>query len=422
MWYKGISSRNALASVLDTLGPLHRPQLNSVRRASISSCRRSVKSRQISTQTSTQTSTRSSTNGKPLSSREPHKSSIMSSGDFRYQYPRGPSNPAAPDPAAPDFLTLQQGQRNIPRMASSPYAFPYASPYTALSTGPSPPVHQNTPLSTLPPASRAPANAVPNTLQRQASSRPFSTSAARYYLDHTDPEKRPPSLESGGIPEPTPEYLSNASLPPFVLPYTRRILVVIDLNGTLLFRPSRLDPTTFIERPHARTFLAYCIEAFTVVIWSSAKPRNVYKMASQLLTKPQQSRVVAIWGRDSFGLTFEDYNSRTQCYKRLSKLWDDPRVAASHPDAARGTRWSQKDTVLVDDSAEKARSEPYNLVEVPEFIGDPNEPVMLPQVHDYLNELSRQVDISTYIRTSPFKPIDDWKLRPAPTETTEPAW
>lgn len=134
-------------------------------------------------------------------------------------------------------------------------------------------------------------------------------------------------------------------------------------------------------------------------------------MCDQLLTPEQRQKVVAVWGRDKFGLTKGDYDRRVQCYKRLTMLWNAPEVAQSHPDAAKGGKWSQKDTVLVDDSLEKARSEPYNLIPIPEFTGDEDEAgYILPQVHDYINECSRQADISTYIRVKPFQAKPDFIL------------
>ncbi|KAI1466421.1 HAD-like domain-containing protein [Daldinia caldariorum] len=229
-------------------------------------------------------------------------------------------------------------------------------------------------------------------------------------------KKTEPSAASGGVPDPSPEYLALAAYPPFQLPYARKILVVIDLNGTLLYRPSRHNPTSFVERPHARTFLRYCIDTFKVVIWSSAKSNNVKRMCAQLLTPEQLSRVVAVWGRERFGLSPDDYNTRVICYKRLSALWADPTVAASHPEFAEGKRWSQADTLLVDDSIEKARSEPYNIIEIPEFEGHATEPgFVLPQVHDYINECARQADVSTYIRNQPFKTVPGWQLLPSNT-------
>ena len=77
-----------------------------------------------------------------------------------------------------------------------------------------------------------------------------------------------PSAKSGGVPNPTPSYLLRASFLPIAVAKPRPILVVIDLNGTMLFRPNRKQPFNFIERPNARHFLGYCISTFTVVIWS----------------------------------------------------------------------------------------------------------------------------------------------------------
>ncbi|KAI0381776.1 HAD-like domain-containing protein [Hypomontagnella monticulosa] len=225
-------------------------------------------------------------------------------------------------------------------------------------------------------------------------------------------EITPPSKASGGVPNPTPEYLARASIPPFLLPFARKILVVIDLNGTLLYRPNPKNPTHFIERPYAKEFLRYCINTFKVVIWSSAKPANVDRMVNQLIESDLLPSVVAIWGRNRFNLTEHDFNARTMCYKRLTKLWADPQIAAAHPEAAAGKNWSQADTLLVDDSLEKARSEPYNLVPIPEFDGNCTEDqvYILPQVHDYINACARQADVSTYIRSRPFQPVPGWRL------------
>ncbi len=213
-----------------------------------------------------------------------------------------------------------------------------------------------------------------------------------------------PSAESGGVPDPSPLYLARSLGPSAVLPEPRRILVVMDLNGTLLFRPSKKRPFDFVERPHAREFMSYCLNTFVVAIWSSARPTNVNKMVARLLSPKQRSKCVITWARDQFGLSEEDYDMRIQCYKRLTRIWSDEQVMASHPDSASGMRWDQTNTILVDDSIEKGRSEPHNILQIPEFSGVQNEPAhVLPQVHDYLNQLSYQADISRFVRQTPFK-------------------
>ncbi|KAM0343296.1 hypothetical protein ACHAPU_008746 [Fusarium lateritium] len=220
-----------------------------------------------------------------------------------------------------------------------------------------------------------------------------------------------PSKASGGVPNPTAQYLAQAKLDPERLAKPRRVLIVMDLNGTLLHRPNKRRPFHFTERPHATTFLSYLLETFHVAIWSSARPENVNKMVEQLLTPEQVGQCLVVWGRDSFGLSGEDYNSKVQVYKRLTTIWTNPRVMAAHPQAHKGGLWDQTNTILVDDSFEKGRSEPFNMLTLPEFTGLPKEtPNVLPQVHDYINELAHQADISRFVRQSPFKPDPDYIL------------
>ncbi|KAH6715198.1 HAD-like domain-containing protein [Leptodontidium sp. MPI-SDFR-AT-0119] len=216
----------------------------------------------------------------------------------------------------------------------------------------------------------------------------------------------PPSPASGGVPEPTPAYLA-ASVEPFrQLPQAQHLLVVIDLNGTLLFRPNKKAPSRFVGRPHTAKFLRYCIDTFNVVIWSSARPENVKLMCDSILGEDLKRKVVAIWSRKMFGLSPSDYAARTQCYKRLTKLWDDPEIAASHPGYQMGARWDHTNTVLVDDSPEKGRSEPFNMISIPEFFGNEHEPgQILPQVHDYLNSLSMHSSVAAYLKAHPFRAV-----------------
>ncbi|GFP55198.1 uncharacterized FCP1 homology domain-containing protein C1271.03c [Trichoderma asperellum] len=224
-----------------------------------------------------------------------------------------------------------------------------------------------------------------------------------------------PSKASGGIPDPSPRYMAQSQTPSSSLRQPRRIFVIMDLNGTLLYRPNKRNPFNFIQRPHAREFLDYCIDTFHVAIWSSARPENVDKMVAQLLSPAQRAKCVVIWARDKLGLSAADYSARVQVYKRLTAIWNDPRVLASHPAAAtHGQRWDQTNTVLVDDSAEKGRSEPYNILQLPEFEGLNTEPLdVLPQVHDYLNTLCYQTNISSYIRDRPFKINPNYTLTPS---------
>lgn len=215
----------------------------------------------------------------------------------------------------------------------------------------------------------------------------------------------PPSAKSGGVPNPTTEYLEQAALPPTnPLSEPQPLLVVLDLNGTVIYRKGHKQGSgQFALRPFAKEFLELCLTRHRLVIWSSARPETVRAICAQLFSRFDRKRILAIWARDRFGLTKADYNLRTQCYKRLTRIWADQGIAAGHPHAAKGGRWSQVNTVLIDDSIEKARSEPHNAVTLPEFNGDVDEkPLVLEFVAEYLQTLSLQNDVSAYIRAKPF--------------------
>ncbi|CAJ2508084.1 Uu.00g092700.m01.CDS01 [Anthostomella pinea] len=326
-----------------------------------------------------------------------------------------PQNTPANTPPNPYFNTPPNATPFGAGIPHHPTPTPFASGIFPSSSHEKSALPQNPPPNNVPPSS----GVSPALLQETSTELARSGAPEHYSPIRRSPVRQfrardqivAPSKESGGVPDPTALYLAHASYPPLLLPRPRNILVVIDLNGTLLYRPNKRQPSTFIMRPYAREFLNYCIRTFTVTIWSSARPDNVENMCKTLLTPELRAKVVAVWGRDRFGLSTSDYNSRVQCYKRLSVLWNSPLVSCTHPDAKKGVTWSQKDTVLVDDSLEKARTEPYNLIQVPDFEGYSNEPAyVLPQVHNYINECSQQADISTYMRATPFKLRDDFVL------------
>lgn len=117
------------------------------------------------------------------------------------------------------------------------------------------------------------------------------------------------------------------------------------------------------------------------------------------------------WGRDTLGLTPAQSKQRVQVYKRLNRIWDNDLLQHSHPDFGQGEKWGQHNTLLIDDSALKASAQPYNLVEVPEFVHDcgliegedGNGPSVLGQVVRYLDEARKWSDISAFVKGRPFR-------------------
>jgi NLI interacting factor-like phosphatase len=247
----------------------------------------------------------------------------------------------------------------------------------------------------------------------QHSSRPKAQSGVQVQQSHPKKIRAkvkkdlavPPSAASGGIPEPHPLYLFHSTVESRPEESSQPKLLVIDLNGTLLCRKNG-SPTSFKTRPSAKTFLNFVLENFKVMIWSSATAANVREMCRKLISEEEGQMVLAEWSRDHLGLHQTDYLKRVQVYKRLWRIWDDPDIQAKHPFHGLGLRWSQYNTILIDDSIEKARSEPHNLVQVPEYNGHESNQNALKYVAEYLYRLRSQTNVSAYIRTHPFKMPD----------------
>ena len=218
-------------------------------------------------------------------------------------------------------------------------------------------------------------------------------------------------------PQPTTEYLVRANQAPRRLPSSQAILLIMDLNGTLIHRPNRAKSSTFTVRPEMVDFLEYIFgSGFAVMVWSSSRPANVEVMCRKLFTPSQHGLLVARWGRNQLGLTKSQYENKVQVYKRLEWVWNDEEIASHHPgyhSTGGGAGWNQSNTVLLDDSLLKGASQPYNILCIPEFVGGRAEkdgrqrPLM--QVVRYLEALRWQDDVSAYMRLVPFVIEPRWR-------------
>ena len=216
------------------------------------------------------------------------------------------------------------------------------------------------------------------------------------------------------IPEPAQDYILNASLPPFTLAKPTRHLLILDLNGTLLYRPRniakernadmRKASKNPILRPYLQDFMTYIFERFDIMFWSSAKPHNVEAMIRAATTPEQRERVLAIWDRDQFGLTKAEYNAKSLTIKDLNRVWRDRRMGGKK------WRYGAANTVLLDDSLVKAAYQPHNHICVPEFLGTEGweGDVALREVAGYLEVLRYQGDIARFIKQHPFRIGDGW--------------
>lgn len=149
-------------------------------------------------------------------------------------------------------------------------------------------------------------------------------------------------------------------------------------------------------------------------------------MVNQLFNPAQREQLVKIWSREHLRLGAH-YEAKVQVYKQLTWLWDDAEVQASFPRPSPefkvedgwkdppAAKWDQSNTVLIDDSVDKAASEPHNLLQIDEFtkenINDRTD--VLGRVLAYLDGLKWEADVSSAMREQPFVNGDgdewDWE-------------
>jgi len=151
-----------------------------------------------------------------------------------------------------------------------------------------------------------------------------------------------------------------------------------------------------------------------MMIWTSARPHNATAILQDALTEAQREQLIASWARDTLDLSPAQYDAKVQVYKRLERVWDALDLKNTHPNFP-NERWSQANTLLMDDSLAKACAQPYNLVHVPELLleGVKAEkaekfPVLV-QVQGYLDEARWWSDVSVFVRARPFEVGQGWE-------------
>lgn len=208
------------------------------------------------------------------------------------------------------------------------------------------------------------------------------------------------------VPVPTEEYIKQSQQPPRRRPKAQPLLIILDLNGTLIHRKSRKFPPSFAKRPELDVFLNRLMQKHRVMVWSSSQPKTVEAVCAGIFPEARVNLLAAVWARDKLGLSKRQYTEKVQVYKQLEKVWADESIQARYPkNFARQEddegRWNQSNTVLIDDSKLKAAGQPYNILEIPEFTDDPalDDGHVLQNVWTRIKQLSMIDDVSRMIRT-----------------------
>lgn len=234
-------------------------------------------------------------------------------------------------------------------------------------------------------------------------------------------------VEAPMTPLPLKSYLEQAAKEPKDLHFMQPLLVILDLNGTLLYRRRKVFPPKFTRRPALNYFLERLTSRHEVMVWSSSRPETVDAICNEIFSTVQKEKLVARWSRDHLDLNKEQFNSKVQVYKVLEKVWADKDIQAKFPtekdrsgkaafNAIRYTpgldketemtgflnkRWDQSNTVLIDDSTLKAAANPYNIIQVPEFTNVPNDNdnIVLKELLLKIRVLAKSNDVSRRLRS-----------------------
>lgn len=124
---------------------------------------------------------------------------------------------------------------------------------------------------------------------------------------------------------------------------TALLLSIFDLDGTLYTRPpNNLEHDPLGQpagRPYLRSMLLWLLNCspYHVAIWTGSQKATAVRCLDDLdlgivgrkLVGPNKNqaellhpKLVALWAREDFGLTDEDYHSYVAVVKDLDKMWD----------------------------------------------------------------------------------------------------
>lgn len=154
---------------------------------------------------------------------------------------------------------------------------------------------------------------------------------------------------------------------------TNRKLVVLDLNGVLIYRNKKTS--SFVLRPYAITFLNYLAERCELAMWTSSKKTTVKRLFQTLFTAESgfcHSRFLFVWCQNrcsqepaaaeigkAEGVLPLVQSAKPLFWKEIRLIWDE------YPDFA-----YEGGCYLVDDSLCKLERNPVtSRVHVPTYMG-----------------------------------------------------
>ncbi|KAG8880883.1 hypothetical protein FRB98_004687 [Tulasnella sp. 332] len=204
----------------------------------------------------------------------------------------------------------------------------------------------------------------PPGLKPEAANRIFASSSSSFPSSPPRTSRSPSPIIEFFAGVPSEGYLQSSLQPSLLCPVstTNPKLLILDLNGTLVYRSprNRRQNRVITPRPYMEPFTRYVTHegsGLQTMIWSSAQPVNVEKMARACFGEEGVKNLKAIWARDTLGLSQRDYGRKVQTVKDLNLVW-------------KKLPFTALDTILLDDSRLKAHLQPYNHLILTEYDSD----------------------------------------------------
>ncbi|TIA86559.1 hypothetical protein E3P99_03657 [Wallemia hederae] len=159
-------------------------------------------------------------------------------------------------------------------------------------------------------------------------------------------------------------------------------LLVLDLNGTLISTKSRNST----RRPQLERLQRYMFKEFQVMVYSSAMRHNVQRYVDTSFSTAHRNALLSVLSRECMDMSRKEFTNKVQTYKNLSLVWK------KHP------QFSQYNTILIDDSSDKAANQPHNLLQLSTWDGSQDDTMLIALI-GVLDDIKNAHNVSHYLST-----------------------
>lgn len=182
-------------------------------------------------------------------------------------------------------------------------------------------------------------------------------------------------------PRPSSVYIDKCARSALTVKNGRQ-LIILDLNGTLISTKTRNNS----RRPHLDCLKKYLFEQFDVMVYSSAMRHNVSRYVDNTFSGKQKTQLKGVLAREDMDMSKKDFASKLTTYKNLNLIWSG------------NLSYDQSNTILIDDSKEKASYQPYNLLQLSTWNNSEKDSMLIALI-GVLDEIKKVENVSHYLST-----------------------